>query len=209
MRIPKNPALTDAKNQTGFTLLEMVLSMGLAALMISAMMASLLQFNQHKLLAQALLQSQSQTQLAVAQVLADWFGVCGAGVISGTANTIGLMRNYQGGCIQYDYAHNTQNHNLTRRKLGGINSGFMAQVESMDLYFGVDSNNDCHIDQWRQSYQPSEFVELHQVRVNLQLRVRASKQLKAGEQSVWLWHENDNVIIHPVNFIWRLAHVCS
>ena len=49
----KNHSLTTALKQQGFTLLEMVLSTGLAALMMVAITASLLQFNKHKLLAQA------------------------------------------------------------------------------------------------------------------------------------------------------------
>jgi len=196
-------------HDNGFTLLELLLSMGLAALMMSAIVASLMQFNQHKLLAQALIQTQSQSQLAVAQVLTDWLGVCGAGVISGTSETITLMRNDKERCIQYDYAHNDQKHNLTRRKLGGRNSGFVAQIEAMDLYFGVDSDSDCRIDQWRQSYQAIERVYLYQVRVDLQLRVPLSKQLKVGETSLWVWHPEDDVIIHPVSFIWRLDHVCG
>ena len=88
MHIPRHCSLTAERKQQGFTLLEIVLSTGLAALMMIAITASLLQFNQHKLLAQVVVQSQSLGQLAVAQVLTDWRGSCGAGVTSGTAQTI-------------------------------------------------------------------------------------------------------------------------
>jgi len=211
---PNYCPLTGGTKQHGFTLLEMVLSTGLAALMLVAISTSLLQFNKHKLLSQVVVQSQSQAQLAVAQVLTDWHGLCeglggGGGVISGTAQTIDLTRQYQGRCVQYSYAYNASGHSLTRRRSGGRNAGFLAQVESMDLYFGVDSDNDCRIDQWRRSYLASELVELHQVRVRLQLRTPASRQLKAGKSSLWLWHQEDDVVLHPVNFIWRLTNVCT
>jgi len=194
--------------QQGFTLLEMLLSTGLAALMMVAITASLLQFNQHKLLAQVVVQAQSQGQLAVAQVLRDWHILCGSGVISGTVHTIGLMRPYRGHCVRYDYAYSAGGYSLTRRRAGGRNSGFLAQVESIDFFFGVDSDKDCIIDQWHRSYQISELAELHQVRINLQLRIPASKQLRAGKTSQWLWHKNDDVVLHPVNFIWRIVDVC-
>jgi len=209
MHIPRNSPLTVVSKQQGFTLLEMLLSTGLAALMMIAITASLLQFNQHKLLAQAVVQTQSQDQLVVAQVLRDWSTLCGSGVISGTARTIGLMRPYQGSCVHYDYAYSARGYSLTRRRAGGRNSGFLAQVESIDLFFGVDSDKDCIIDQWHRSYQVSELVALHQVRVILQLRIPASKQLRAGKTSQWLWHQDDNVVLHPVNFIWRIVDVCS
>tara|TARA_B110000503_G_scaffold53906_1_gene86598 strand:+ start:11638 stop:12267 length:630 start_codon:yes stop_codon:yes gene_type:complete len=205
----KNHSLTTALKQQGFTLLEMVLSTGLAALMMVAITASLLQFNKHKLLAQTVVQMQSQSQLAVAQVLRDWRSLCGVGVTSGTTQAMSLMRQYQGRCVQYHYAYNAAGHSLTRRKSGGRNSGFLAQVESMDLYYGVDSNKDCYIDQWRRSYQMSDLVVLHQVRVSLRLRVPTSKQLRTGIASLWVWHEDDDVVLDPVNFIWRLINVCA
>jgi len=209
MHIPRNRSLRIVAKQQGFTLLEMLLSTGLSALMMVAITASLLQFNQHKLLAQVVVQAQSQDQLAVAQVLRDWHILCGSGVISGTAHTLGLMRLYQGRCVRYDYAYSAGSYSLTRRRAGGRNSGFLAHVESIDLFFGVDSDKDCIIDQWHRSYQTSELAELHQVRVNLQLRIPVSKQLRAGKTSQWLWHQNDDVVLHPVKFIWRIVDVCS
>ena len=85
MHRPKNYALTFSVKQHGFTLLEVVLSAGLAAFIMMPITASLLHFNQHKLLVQVIVQSQSQAQLAVAQLLADWRNLCSAGVTSGTA----------------------------------------------------------------------------------------------------------------------------
>jgi type II secretory pathway component PulJ len=82
MHKTKNHSLTTAYKQQGFTLFEMVLSTGLAALMMVAIIASLLQFNKHKLLAQTVIQMQSQSQLAVFQVLRDWRSLCGIGVTS-------------------------------------------------------------------------------------------------------------------------------
>jgi len=209
MYTPRTSPLTDLGKHQGFTLLEMVLSTGLAALMMIAITASLLQFNQHKLLAQAVVEAQSQDQLAVSQILRDWQDVCESGVTSGTAHTISLMRLHQGRCVHYKYAYSARGHSLTRRRSGGRNSGFLAQVESINLFFGVDSDKDCLIDQWRQSYQASELVELHQVRVILQLRVPASKQLRAGKSSQWLWYQDDDVVLHPVNFIWRQTNACT
>ncbi|MCO4837109.1 MAG: prepilin-type N-terminal cleavage/methylation domain-containing protein [Oceanospirillaceae bacterium] len=209
MHLFRHRSLTIPHHQTGFTLLELVLSVGLAGLMMAAIIASLLQFNQHKLLAQTLLQTQAQSQLAVAQVLTDWFNVCGAGVISGTRGSISLMRNYKGRCIRYDYAHNAHSHNLTRKKLGGRNSGFIAQVESMNLSFGVDSDHDCLIDQWRSSYQHSDMLDLHQVKVDLHLMTASSRQLISGHENQWLWRQSGEFVIHPVSFIWRLPDVCS
>jgi type II secretory pathway component PulJ len=208
MHRPKSYALTSAVQQYGFTLLEMVLSTGLGALIMIAITASLLQFNQHKLLTQVIVQSQSQAQLAVAQLLADWRNVCSAGVTSGTAQSIDLSRQNQGRCISYNYAHDSSGHSLTRRRFGGRNSGFLAQVESVDFYYGVDSDKDCHIDHWRRSYQTSEFTDLHQVRVRLQMRTPASRQLRIGNTSLWIWHEDDHVVIHPADFIWRVLDVC-
>lgn len=208
MHVPRNRPLTVVGKQQGFTLLEMLLSTGLAALMMIAITTSLLQFNKHKVLAQAMVQTQSQDQLAVAQVLRDWHILCGSGVVSGTAHTIGLMRQYQGRCVRYDYAYSAGTYSLTRRRAGGRNSGFLAQVESIDLFFGVDSDKDCIIDQWHRSYHASELAELHQVRVNLRLRIPAGKQLRAGKTSQWLWHQNDDVVLHPVSFIWRIVDVC-
>jgi hypothetical protein len=206
---PKDHALTSSVKQQGFTLLEMVLSTGLAALMMIAITASLLQFNQHKLLAHVVVQSQSLGQLAVAQVLTDWSNVCGAGVTSGTAQSIALMRQYQGHCVRYHYAYTTVGHSLIRRKSGGRNSGFLTQVESLQFYYGVDSDKDCRIDQWRRSYQSSASLDLYQVRVSLQLRTPASRQLRAGQGSLWVWHQDDDVVLHPVDFIWRLVNVCT
>jgi len=79
----------------------------------------------------------------------------------------------------------------------------------MDFYFGVDSDRDCRIDQWRRSYQASALTALHQVKVSLQLRIPSSRQLRAGKSNLWLWHQDDDVVLHPVNFIWRLANVCT
>tara|TARA_B110000503_G_scaffold55267_1_gene88706 strand:+ start:2299 stop:2928 length:630 start_codon:yes stop_codon:yes gene_type:complete len=208
MRVPNPCSLGATSKQRGFSLLELVLSAGLASLIMMAISASLVQFNHHKLLVQVVVKVQSQAQLAMAQVLADWQRLCGRGVISGTAQTIALMRPYQEHCVQYDYGYDDRSHSLTRRRLGGRNSGFLAQVESMDLYFGVDSNRDCRIDQWRHSYPTDELAKLHQVRVYLQLRLPASRRLGVGQNGQWKWHADDEVILHPVNFIWRLANVC-
>jgi len=209
MHIPRNRALRAVGKQSGFTLLEMLLSTGLAALIMLAITASLLQFNQHKLLAQVVVQAQSQDQLAVAQVRSDWRNLCGPGVISGTAHNLSIMRLVHGRCVNYDYAYGAGGQSLTRRRAGGRSSSFLAQVESFHLSFGVDTNQDCVIDQWHSSYQISELIKLHQVRVNLELRIPASKQLRAGKTSQWLWHQNDDVVLHVVNFIWRAVNVCS
>ena len=208
MRVSNPCAIALVPKQQGFSLLEMVLSAGLASLMMVAISASLVQFNRHKLLAQVVVRAQSQGQLAVAQVLADWQDLCGLGVLSGTAHTIALMRPYQRRCTQYDYGYEGRGHSLTRRRLGGRNSGFLAQVESMELYYGVDSNKDCHIDQWRHRYQIDELAELHQVRVFLQLRLPTSKQLRVAPVGQWSWHPEEAIVLHPVNFIWRLTNVC-
>ena len=53
-------------------------------------MASLVQFNEHKLLAQVVVKAQSQSQLAVAQLLTDWRHLCGAGVTHGNGQKITL-----------------------------------------------------------------------------------------------------------------------
>ena len=174
MHIPRNRALIAVAKQSGFTLLEMLLSTGLAALIMLAITASLLQFNQHKLLAQVVVQTQSQDQLAVAQVRSDWRDLCGSGVISGTAHTLSIMRLYHGRCVNYDYAYGAGGQSLTRRRAGGRSSSFLAQVDSFHLSFGVDTNQDCVIDQWHSSYEISEFIKLHQVRVNLVLRIPAN-----------------------------------
>ena len=174
-----------------------------------AILASLVQFNQHKLLAQVLVQMQSQSQLAIAQVLTDWRSLCGAGVTQGAAQKITLMRLYQGRCAQYEYAYNANGHSLTRARSGGRRSGFLAQVEAMDLSFGIDSDRDCYIDQWRPNYQISGSGRLHQVRASLQLRLGASRQLKAAGNSQWLWHGEDEVVLHTVKFIWRLSDACT
>jgi hypothetical protein len=208
MCAPKPCPLALARKQQGFSLLEVVLSAGLASLMMMAISAGLVQFNHHKLLAQVVVRAQSQGQLAVAQVLTDWQGLCGLGVTSGAAHTITLMRPYQGRCMQYDYGYDGRGHSLTRRRLGGRNSGFLAQVEAMELYYGVDSNRDCRIDQWRHRYQIDELAELHQVRVFLQLRLPTSKQLRVAQVGQWSWHPDEAIVLHPVNFIWRLTNVC-
>jgi|TARA_B110001469_G_scaffold34571_1_gene34798 hypothetical protein len=208
MRVRHPYPLTFPREQQGFSLLEMVLSAGLASVMMMAISASLVQFNHHKLLAQMVVRAQSQEQLAVAQVLTDWRGLCGLGVISGTAHSLALMRPYQGSCVQYDYGYEAHGHSLTRRRLGGRNSGFLAQVEAMELYYGVDSNKDCRIDQWRHRYQTHELAELHQVRVFLQLRLPTSQQLRVAEVGLWNWHPDEAIVLHPVNFIWRLTNVC-
>ena len=209
MHIPRNRALRTVGKQSGFTLLEILLSTGLAALIMLAITASLLRFNQHKLLAQVVVQAQSQDQLAVAQVRSDWRDLCGSGVILGTAHSLSIMRLYQGRCVNYDYAYSADRQSLTRRRAGGRSSSFIAQVESFHLSFGVDTNQDCVIDQWHSSYQISELFKLHQVRINLELRIPASKQLRAGKTSQWFWHQDDDVVLHMVNFIWRAVNVCS
>ena len=58
----------------------------------------------------------------------------------------------------------------------------------MDLSFGIDSGQDCQIDQRRSSYPINGLVKLHQVRVSLQLRLDASRQLKALGNSQWEWY---------------------
>ena len=81
--VHKNGPLTASDSLYGFTLLEMVLSLAFAGLIMVAIMASLVQFNEHKLLAQVVVKAQSQSQLAVAQLLTDWRNLCGAGVTHG------------------------------------------------------------------------------------------------------------------------------
>ena len=207
--VHKNGPLTASDSLYGFTLLEMVLSLAFAGLIMVAIMASLVQFNEHKLLAQVVVKAQSQSQLAVAQLLTDWRNLCGAGVTHGNGQKITLMRSYQGRCVPYEYAHNARAHGLTRRRHGGRSSGFLANIEAMDLSFGIDSDQDCQIDQWRPSYQINGLVKLHQVRVSLQLRLGASRQLRALGNSQWEWHGEDEVVLHRVMFIWRLDHVCA
>lgn len=207
--VHKNGPLTASDSLYGFTLLEMVLSLAFAGLIMVAIMASLVQFNEHKLLAQVVVKAQSQSQLAVAQLLTDWRNLCGAGVTHGNGQKITLMRSYQGRCVPYEYAHNARAHGLTRRRHGGRSSGFLANIEAIDLSFGIDSDQDCQIDQWRPSYQINGLVKLHQVRVSLQLRLGASRQLRALGNSQWEWHEEDEVVLHRVMFIWRLDHVCA
>ena len=132
-----------------------------------------------------------------------------SGVTHGNDQKITLMRSYQGRCVHYEYAHNARAHSLTRRRHGGRSSGFLANIEAMDLSFGIDSDQDCQIDQWRPSYQINGLVKLHQVRVSLQLRLGASRQLRALGKSQWEWHGEDEVVLHRVMFIWRLDHVCA
>ena len=81
--------------------------------------------------------------------------------------------------------------------------------ESMDLYFGVDNDHDCRIDQWRRSYQASAMLNLHQVKVDLELMTASSGQLRSGGGDLWLWRQSGEFVIHPVSFIWRLPNVCS
>jgi hypothetical protein len=207
--VHKNGPLMASDSLYGFTLLEMVLSLAFAGLIMVAIMASLVQFNEHKLLAQVVVKAQSQSQLAVAQLLNDWRHLCGAGVTHGNDQKITLMRSYQGRCVHYEYAHNARAHGLTRRRHGGRSSGFLANIEAMDLSFGIDSDQDCQIDHWRPSYQINGLVKLHQVRVSLQLRLGASRQLRALGKSQWEWHGEDEVVLHRVMFIWRLDHVCA
>ncbi|MDC9720414.1 MAG: type II secretion system protein [Gammaproteobacteria bacterium] len=195
--------------EAGFTLLEMTLSMGMAALMMTAITASLMQFNQHKQVAQTLVKAGSQAQLAAAQVLKNWTILCGEGVVLGSESTLGVMRLYQGNCVSYEYGHNANTHNLTRRRAGGRRASFLAQVQSYGLYYGVDSNADCGIDQWLREYRAGGVNKLHQVRVVMQLRTDASPQLRSVSTSKWVWHKEDDVVLSPVSFIWRVPHDCE
>ena len=69
--VHKNGSLTASDSLYDFIFLETVLSLAFAGLILVAIMASLVQFNEHKLLAQVVVKAQSQSQLAVAQVLTD------------------------------------------------------------------------------------------------------------------------------------------
>ncbi|HCH32751.1 MAG TPA: hypothetical protein DE045_07410 [Oceanospirillaceae bacterium] len=201
--------LSPCRSEAGFSLLELVLSTGLAALMMTALMASLMQFNRHKLVAQTIVNQQSQSQLASAQVLQDWADVCGAGVVQGSATSISLKRRHQAQCVTYDYALNASAHSLKRKRAGGRYSSFLAGVEALDLWYGVDTNGDCGINLWTNHYQTSVNHRLHQVRVRLTMRTEASRQLGGSLEGRWVWHEQDSVLLNKVGFIWRVAHVCS
>ncbi|HIG37097.1 MAG TPA: type II secretion system protein [Oceanospirillaceae bacterium] len=196
-------------SEAGFSLLELVLSTGLAALMMTALMTSLMQFNRHKLVAQTIVNQQAQGQLASAQVLQDWADVCGAGVVQGSATSISLKRLHQAHCVTYDYGLNAPAHSLKRKRAGGRYSSFLAGVEALDLWYGLDTNGDCGINLWTNHYQTSLNHRLHQVWVRLTMRTEASRQLGGNLESGWLWHEQDNVLLNKVGFIWRVAHVCS
>lgn len=194
--------------QAGFSLVELILSTGLAAMMMAALMASLMQFNRHKLVAQVVINKQSQGQLATAQILRDWADVCALGVAAGSAELISLRRLYEGQCVAYSYGFNASSYSLKRRRASGRYSSFLAQVESVALYYGVDSDGDCRLDQWHNSYIQGQGEALHQVRVMLTMRSPASSQLRAQGDS-WLWHDTDDVVLHKVETIWQVPHDCS
>jgi hypothetical protein len=196
-------------SEAGFSLLELVLSTGLAALMMTALMASLMQFNRHKLVAQIMVNQQAQGQLVSAQVLQDWGDVCGSGVVQGSATSISIKRLHQATCVTYDYGLNTPAHSLKRKRAGGRYSSFLADVEALDLRYGLDTNGDCGINLWTNHYQTSVNHRLHQVWVRLTMRTEVSRQLGGNLESDWVWHEQDSVLLHKVGFIWRVAHVCS
>ena len=200
-----------ADKEFGFSLLELMITSALAALVMATLLLSLLQFNQHKEVAQSLVQIQTNSQIATAQLLIDWQSLCGSEVISGGNNRIKLMRAHQSQCTQYTYAHNASNNNITRQKSGGIRSGFVSQVASLKLYFGVDTDQDCRIDQWQNSYSRLLTHKLHQVRVELLIMAKATHQLSLLEGSVWQLHDVsiDNHTLHPVSFIWRVSDDCD
>ena len=201
--------LAARRSEAGFSLLELTLSTALAALMMTALMASLIQFNQHKLVAQTIVNQQAQGQLASAQVLRDWDDVCGTGVVQGFATSISLQRLHQATCVTYNYGLNAPAHSLKRKRAGGRYSSFLAGVETLELWYGVDTNGDCAINLWTNHYQTSVNHRLHQVWVRLTMRTEASRQLGGNLEGGWLWHDQDSVLLNNVGFIWRVAHVCS
>jgi len=209
MCIAASYTLSAHRNEAGFSLLELVLSMGLAALMMAALMASLMQFNRHKLVSQTIVNQQVQGQLASAQVLQDWADVCGAGVVQGSATSITLQRLHQARCVTYRYALNASTHSLKRKRTGGRYSSFLAGVEALDLWYGLDTNGDCGINLWTNHYPASLNHRLHQVWVRLTMRTEASRQLRGNVERGWVWHEEDSVVLSNLGFIWRLVHVCS
>ena len=209
MCIAASYTLSAHRNEAGFSLLELVLSMGLAALMMAALMASLMQFNRHKLVSQTIVNQQVQGQLASAQVLQDWADVCGAGVVQGSATSISIKRLHQATCVTYDYGLNAPAHSLKRKRAGGRYSSFLAGVETLELWYGVDTNGDCGINLWTNHYQTSLNHRLHQVWVRLTMRTEASRQLGGNLEGGWMWHDQDSVLLNNVGFIWRVAHGCS
>jgi len=201
-------ATSSLRAVNGFTLLEMTLTTALAALVVVSLISTLIQFNKHKLGAQLLINIQSQGQLANAQLLQDWQGLCRQGVVSGRAGQLQLMRLHYGRCTHYTYTLDGKTHSLKRRRLGGRYSSFLAQVQSLALQFGVDTDGDCQIDRWLSNYQPNPNVSLLQVMVAMELRSQVSRQLGRWQSSVGYWHEADQLLVHPVNTIWVLPRVC-
>ena len=206
--------------QSGVALLELMVATAISALMLTALMSSLVTFNQHKMMLQALIDQQSQSQLAWALLINEWDGVCGDGVVEGQPNFILVQRTSRGVCKQYIYALDAPSHSLKRRRQGGRFTSFLADVDSVQFLYGVDTNEDCILDLWLDSYQFGPQVQLHQVRVMLSMRTAVSPLLRRTPKpdskneaelraKSWLWHPQDSVVLTPVEHIWRLPYDCE
>ncbi len=91
------------------------------------------------------------TDLSLTVLLQDWRQSCGNALLAGQSNLktgVWLQVERQGkeGCQGYEYRFFADQQSIKRRRL--TNSSLLADINSMLLCFGVDSDGDCQLDRW-------------------------------------------------------------
>lgn len=164
-------------SSNGHTLLELMISLALGAALMAGLLTYMDHLQQHKRLVNSQLSLQVTADLGLAVLLQDWRQSCGNGLLAGQSNLktgVWLQVERQGkeGCQGYEYRFFADQKSIKRRRLKNRSrySPLLADINSMLLRFGVDSDGDCQLDLWLATMPNHDKWQVRQVQVALQLQ---------------------------------------
>jgi type II secretory pathway component PulJ len=162
---------------SGHTLLELMISLALGLALIAGLLTYMDHLQRHKRMINNQLSLQVAADLSLTVLLQDWRQSCGNALLAGQSNLktgVWLQVERQGkeGCQGYEYRFFADQQSIKRRRLTNRSrySPLLADINSMLLRFGVDSDDDCQLDRWLATMPAHDKWQVRQAQVTLQLQ---------------------------------------
>ena len=170
----------------GFGLLELLLAMGLASVLILAMVQlqqSLLRQAAWLQAVQGLLLLNQTTRNQIQQKLSSQ---CLVGVTQGDARSWRMWLNKNGRCQQFELTYSAAKQTLSVRRVGSRASPWLSDIDSLQVQYGVTNDESCAVHAWLPAVTSAQSDNVRQLRLHLALFVSAGV-LSSEPQGGFLW----------------------
>ena len=206
----------------GYSLLELMLSLALGAILVASLLTLFESLQRHRLLIDHLLSLQVEADLGLTILLQDWRQSCGAGLLAGQGSAsqkgaaaeakkmswLQLERNNGRGCEAYEYRYFAAQQTIKRRRLASRSrySPLLANVMAMQLRFGIDTDGDCQLDRWITQVPTGSTLAIQQLWVSLQMQAWTGqwRQLMALPNVATTLVEDESITQIQVAGIWSV-----